>query len=172
MKTVKALLLTTIILLIITTFLGCAIQRYIWKIEPQSQTIQNAYFSASIAPAGFSTIWDGYQAFELTIKNKTSIDMELDWNKTAYIENNQTKGGFMFEGIVYKDRNNLKPPDIIFANSVLRKNIFPNTLVNFSKSWYHHPIPSGNNGIYLSIKIKGKELNEKILLNMIRVPAQ
>jgi hypothetical protein len=151
---------------------GCVGPRYTWKIEPYRQSVENEYFSASISPTAFNNIWGGYQAFDLTIKNKTSGDIELDWNKTIYIENNQTKGGFMFEGVVYKDRNNPKPPDIIFSGSEFRKTIWPNALVSFYRSWHHDAIPSGQNGVYLTVKIKDKEVKEKILLYMSRVPVQ
>jgi len=162
-----------ILIFLIAFFMtGCVGPRYTWKIEPYRQSVENEYFSASISPTAFNNIWGGYQAFDLTIKNKTSGDIELDWNKTIYIENNQTKGGFMFEGVVYKDRNNPKPPDIIFSGSEFRKTIWPNALVSFYRSWHHDAIPSGQNGVYLTVKIKDKEVKEKILLYMSRVPVQ
>lgn len=160
------------ILTVLLTF-GCVTPgpKYIWKIEPYSQRVENEYFSAIIATVYSSYKgWDGYGAFDLRIKNKSSVDIELDWNKTLYIENGKTNGGFMFEGIVYRDRNNPKHPDIIFAGSEFRKTIYPNNLVFFKgASWLHDIITSGQNGIYLTIRVKEKEINEKIVLNMSRV---
>lgn len=165
-----------ILIFLIAFFMtGCVTlgPRYSWKIEPYTQNVENEYFSASISPTSFNNIWEGYQAFDLTIKNKTSADIELDWNRTIYVENNQTNGGFMFEGVVYKDRNNPKPPDIIFSGSEFRKTIWPNALVSFGySSWHHYAIPSGQNGVYLTVRIKDKEVKEKILLNMSKVPVQ
>jgi len=162
-----------VILIFFVAFLmtGCA-PRYTWKIEPYKQSVGNEYFSASISPMAFDNIWGGYEAFNLTIRNKTSGDIELDWNKTIYIENKQTKGGFMFEGVVYKERNNLKPPDIIFSGSEFRKTIWPNALVSFYGCWCHGDIPAGQNGVYLTVRIKDKEVKEKLLLDMSKVPAQ
>lgn len=155
--------------------------KYTCVVEPSSQTVENEYFSATVSPAmresgsysfedssGKYLLSETYKAFNLYIKNKTHIDIELDWNKTLYIENGQTNGGFMFEGVIYKDRNNQKPPTIIFANSEFKKIIWPNNLVFFEPElgWGHKPIELGQNGVYLTIKVGEKEIKEKLLLNM------
>jgi hypothetical protein len=92
--------------------------KYDWKVEPPSQHVENDYFYVTLAPYKYR--WGdcpGHTAFKLAIKNRTSGDMELDWNKTLYIENGQSNSGLMFEGIIFRDRNNSKQPDIIFANT-------------------------------------------------------
>lgn len=163
------------IFIILLINFGCVTPgpKYTWKIEPIIKGVENEYFSAYISPTDKDYFSGGYKAFDLIIKNKISEDVELDWNKTMYIENGQTQGGFMFEGIVYKDRNNPKQPDIIFAGTkFFKKTIWPNNLVSFRGNWYRNEIPPGQNGIYLTIRIKGKEINEKIILNMSKVPIQ
>lgn len=146
---------------------------YTWKIEPFSQRFENEYFSSSLSPSDYSLTSDGFRAFNLKIKNKTSEDIEVDWNKTLYIENGQTNGGFMFEGVVYKDRNNPKQPDVIFVGTEFKKIIWPNNLVSFyGSSWDHNEIPQGQNGAYLTIRVKEKEIKEKIILNMSKVSIQ
>jgi len=67
----------------------------------------------------------------LTIRNKTNKNIELNWNKTLYITGGQTSGGFMFEGVVYAERNNPKPADLIFGNSTFTKEISPSNLVDY-----------------------------------------
>jgi len=78
----------------------------------------------------------------------------------------------MFEGVVFKDRNNPKPPDVIFPNGHLVKSIYPNNLVGFYSGkyarWYHSPMDSGMNGAYLSVIVDGKEINEKLTVNLSR----
>ena len=146
---------------------GCATPEYTWNIEPSTQTVENEYFSASLTPAFFGNSLTGYESFRIKIKNKTAVDIELDWNKTLYIENNQTKGGFMFNKcIAYKGTNNSKPPDIIFPGSTLRKRVWPNALVSYHHGWRNDDIPPGQNGIYLTIKVQDKEVKEKLLLYM------
>lgn len=77
----------------------------------------------------------------------------------------------MFEGVVYKDRNNPKPPDVVFANGTLSKKIWPANLVSFSSGrygggWQHSPMEPGQNGVYLSLLIDGKEINERMIMRM------
>jgi hypothetical protein len=116
-----------------------------------------------------STAWG---PLHLTVKNKTNKNLELNWNKTLYIVNGQTSGGFMFEGVVYKDRNNSKSPDVIFPNGTLSKAIWPNNLVYFSSGqyggWRHESLPPGENGVYLTVIVDGKEISEKITMNLSR----
>lgn len=123
----------------------------VWHSEPAFQS-SNEYFNLLISP-----VCSGYgcEAFTLNLTNNTDKDIEIDWNRTLYLVHNQTHGGFMFEGIVYRDRNNPKPPDIVFAHSTLRKTIWPNDLVYFSSgtryaNWSHEAMPRGENGVYLS----------------------
>jgi hypothetical protein len=136
------------------------------QVDPPRQAVENEYVSASISPANFDYKRNAYKAFDLTIKNKTAVDIKLDWNKTIYIENNQLKGGFMFAGMAYEDRNKPKTPEVIFAGSELRKRIWPSVLVTYYIMWSHELIPPGHNGVYLTIKTQDKEINEKILLDM------
>jgi hypothetical protein len=141
-------------------------------VTPTIQTSSNDFFTAKISPL----CPNGCQAFLLTIENKTDKDLELDWNKTLYISNGRTSGGFMFEGVVYKDRNNPKPPDIIFAKSRFLKTIWPNNLVHFSSGkyggWRNEDMPTGENGVYLTVKIGDQEIKEKITINITREQVQ
>ena len=77
----------------------------------------------------------------------------------------------MFEGVVYKDRNNPKSSDMIFAKGNILKTIYPNNLVSFSggqygAGWIHGSMSSGENGVYLSTLVDGKEINEKLTVNI------
>lgn len=130
MKTMNmnAIVLGTLTLSIILILSGCATTGYVWYSDPRTQQVDNQYFSAEISP--ISTTW-GCEAFCLSIRNKSHKNLELNWNKTLYIVNGQTSGSFMFEGVVYKDRNNPKPPDVIFPRATLIKAIWPNNLVYF-----------------------------------------
>jgi hypothetical protein len=161
-----------VVLLIALVLTGCVTSgpRDEWKIGPLTQTVENQYFSATISPAAFDYNRNGYEAFDLTIRNKTMSDIRLDWNETLYIENDKTRGGFMFAGMVYEDRNNPRPPDVIMASSEFRKTIWPNALVSFYSRWSHELIPPGHNGVNLSIRLQDKEIHEEILLDMKRVP--
>ena len=74
----------------------------------------------------------------------------------------------MFEGIVFKDRNNSKSNDVIFAKNKFQKTIWPNNLVSFDRTvgWLHYAMDMGDNGIYITLITNGKEIREKLLINM------
>ena len=146
------------LLFFIVLFLGCG-PRYILKSDPDVLKINKEEYSIEVLPA--------INAFDISIENKSQNDIEIVWDKTYYIEDNRTLGGFMFEGIVYKDRANPKPPDIIFPATRFFKRLYPNNLVYFYQGWYNKYIPEGNNGIYLTMNIKGKEVREKLMLKII-----
>lgn len=137
------------------------VSRYVYRATPTTQKAANNYFIAKISPiCGEYGCW----AFNLTIENKSHKDIELDWNKTLYISNGTTEGGFMFDGVVFKDRNNSKPPDIIFAGSTFVKIISPNNLVSFNNGWNQEHMPTGENGVYLTVKVGNQEVHEKLTL--------
>jgi hypothetical protein len=153
---------------------GCAGMgpRPLWTSAPVQATADNSIFSATIKP-----ICTGYgcEAFVLSIQNKTDKNLELDWNKTLYVSGGQTSGGFMFEGVVYKDRNNPKPPDVIFGKGSLTKSIWPSNLVEFSSGkyggWRNEPMPRGENGTYLTIVVDGKDMHERLTVILSPAPA-
>lgn len=81
----------------------------------------------------------------------------------------KTSGGFMYEGIAYQDRNNPKPPDIVFPKIKFQKTIIPNILVEFSSRrwvWYTNEMQDGENGIYITLNVNGKEVREKLVVNL------
>lgn len=126
---------------------------------PRSGSASNKFFDASISTRGNS--------FLLSIQNKTSQDLEVDWNKTLYISSGTTSGGFMFDGVVYSTRHNPKPPDVVFANGNFSKIIYPNNLVSFVGSgvgWIHSQIGPGETGVYLNVKAGNEEIKEKIIV--------
>lgn len=144
-----------------------------WLSTPATATVENAAFTASITPRCHGL---GCEAFAFTLVNKTDKNLELDWNKTLFVTGGQTSGGFMFEGIVYRDRNNQKSADVIFAKGTLTKTIWPNNLVSFSAGryggWDHGSMPRGENGAYLTVVLDGKELHEKLVVALTTASKQ
>jgi hypothetical protein len=135
--------------------------RYVWN----GNSVDNKYFSATVEPS--------LKSFVLTIKNKTNSDLGLNWDKTLFISNGQTKGRFMIDGTLYKERNASKPSDIIFSGGTLSKTIWPNDLVywssnQFDPGWKHTSLPGGETGVYLAVVVDGIEINEKIVGTILR----
>lgn len=164
-----------ILIALVTLIEGCGLitsYKY-WKSEAIRKSVDNEYFSAKI----FTVACDrrGCDAFLLSVKNKTDKALELNWNKTLYIVHGQTSGGFMFEGILYQDRNSPKSPDIIFPNGEFNKRVWPNNLVELSSvtyGWNNNPMPSGENGVYLTVNVDGKEINEKLTVSLSKIKPQ
>jgi hypothetical protein len=131
------------------------------------QTVDNNLYTIQLSPSEQNSY--SYTAFILTIENKTDNDIDLIWDRTYYLNDGKTSGGFMFEGIVYKDRNNPKPPDIVFPHIKFQKTIMPNILVEFASrgsGWVANAMPDGENGIYVTLIVNGKEVREKLTVNI------
>jgi len=149
--------------------------KYAWRSDPFDKIVTNEFFEAKIRPEcgyDYNIEASSCKGFLLTIENKTDKDLELIWDKTLYIDNGQTSGGFMYEGIIYKDRNNPKPPDIIFAKNTFTRSIYPNNLIRFQSGrfakWLHDSMSSGAQGVYLTVKLGNNEIREKLILNLYK----
>ena len=135
---------------------ACSSSQYVWKSDPPLQSYNNRYFAISTVPI---ILFDGYGAFAIKVKNKTNRNIEVDWNRTIFISNAEANGGFMFQGIAYERRNCRIPPDIIPPYRTLRKIVFPNNLVVKSDDvWVHKPMQKGENGLYITVRINGKNM--------------
>jgi hypothetical protein len=143
-----------------------------WKIDPDIATVDNELLTASIQPICHG--WAGCDSFLLRIVNKTDKDIEVNWNKTLYIRNGQTSGGFMFEGVMYADRNNNKPPDVVFKQSSFTKVILPSNLVTLDTGkgggWRNIAMSNGSHGLYLTVVVSGKEISQRVELSIFGPP--
>ncbi|AGW13782.1 hypothetical protein [Megalodesulfovibrio gigas] len=128
-----------------------------------NNTADNNIFFASIEPVQDIKFLPA-NAFRIKIQNKTSRDIEILWDKTYYIHGGQTQGTFMFDGIMYLKKNDSKPNDVVFANSVLDKVIYPSALATFNRRWSNHSLPGGDNGIYITVVDGDMEIKEKIVI--------
>lgn len=151
-----------------------------WSYKSISNPADNKNFTVSITPAYWSSYRQGYgwHAFDLSVVNKTNKNIEIVWDKTLFISDGSTRGRFMFEGVVYKERNDPKPNDVVFANSTFTRLILPCALVEYMSAisiggriqypakWFHHIIPPGETGAYITVKVDNNEISEKVLINI------
>jgi len=114
--------------------------------------------------------------FRLTVTNRTDKNLEIDWNKTRYVYNGSSRGVFVFKGIKPEDIKNLTiPSDIIPARSTLSKEISPYKLIarapvresGSERGIYPGLLPKGENGIRLLVRQNGKEIAEKMTVNIV-----
>ncbi len=168
-----------IVLLLLLT--ECAPKTKIWTSNPVIQTSGNQYYEAQVETLkrDKKREYNFFVLFRLTVKNRTEKNLEIDWNKTRYIYNGRTHGGFVFRGIKPEDIKNLTiPSDIVPVGKTFSKEIAPAKLV----AWAPYRdrsvgknesgispgiIPDGENGINLVVRYNGKEVREQITLTIV-----
>lgn len=143
--------------------LGCASN----NLKPlPSKNFDGPLASGKITLNCTSTFQDECNGFSLDLMNKKEYDIELDWNKSFYLKNNQTDGGLYYDGIVISQRNLPRNPDIIFAGATFKKDVIPN--INFILSiaplpnWGIAPMSGASNGVLLTLKGGGLEQRIKL----------
>jgi len=141
--------------------------RYSITVTPQ-QIVEEAPFGTITLTPGPKADYGFIESFILKIENTSEKDIRLDWNKTMFIQDGQTDGGFMFVGVVYSKRNDPKQADIIFADSTFEKKIWPNSRVFYSggeygSGWNNGEL-TGESGIYLSLEVEGKEFTKRMTM--------
>ncbi len=165
--------LIVIIGLALTMGVGCATSK-VWISSPVAQTAGNPYYEAKIEP--LKSVNKFFVSFLLVVTNKTDKNLEVDWNKTRYIYNGRTHGVFVFDGIRPEDIKSLTiPADTIVSGQNFSKTISPFKLLArapIKDRYTDKPIispgimPNGKNGIHLVIRQNGKEIIEKISVNI------
>jgi len=157
----KKIFSISVIIIALLFFLSGCVSTQTKGIWQGADSVENEYFHATFWP-----LFDN-KGYALTIRNKTEKDLELNWDKTLYMLNGRTKGRFMLEGAIYRDRNNSKPNDIIFPGGKLVITVWPSHLVRYVSGryggWKHDRIEAGSvTGAYLTIMADGVEINEQM----------
>ena len=157
----------------LTMVTGCAPTLVSFS-NPEIQTVENSYYSAQFQP--LSEGKNFFDAFRLSITNKTSNDLQIDWTKTRYLYNGSDLGIFVFKGIQPKDIKNLTiPPDIIPSGQSFSREISPLKLIareplagkgrNAGKIT-PGLIPNGESGILLFVKQNDSPIKEKMAVKI------
>lgn len=147
---------------------GCASStHYEFSFDESKSSVKTKYYVAKIAIRSTRGLYP-MNSYKLDITNLSDKDIEIDWNKTQFIINGQTHGGFMFEGIRYVAREDVKNPSFILNKSSFSEFIYPNYLVSYYlKSWWNTTIPDGETGVLLTLKIGNQEVREKLFITKI-----
>jgi hypothetical protein len=145
---------------------GCAPKKqYVFTSRPTAQNVSNAIFDARIEPIKDNNPY--FVGFRLTVKNKTSEPLEINWNKTRYLHNATDQGELVYRGIKPETVKTGIPNDIIPAQGELMKHISPLVTVGFTPVRYSagpgHPtfvpgaLPRGKNSVMLTVEQSGRE---------------
>jgi hypothetical protein len=110
----------------------------------------------------------GYTGILLEVRNKTNQDVTINWDETFYLQGGQPNGGFSLEGTLGA---RLKGFDIILAQETFVTTIYPAVLANPSGistlsdprlNWAHKPMPMGENGIDVKLRVGTQEVRERL----------
>jgi hypothetical protein len=111
--------------------------------------------------AGFDTEYThDFTGLWITARNKTQKTIEVDWNKTAYLRNGNTDGGFIYSGIKFSQRESAnRRPDYILPGKNMVKRVWPNCEVELvTGTWMHRCLPNGGTvGVLLVYRLDGVE---------------
>ena len=167
-----------LILVFFLIFVGCAAQKpqQIWQSLPSVQRTSMELFEIQIKPLKLDNPF--FVAFELTVNNKSSAPMEIDWNQSRYLHKGREKGIFVFKGIepqAIKERT--IPNEHIPAGSELTKRIAPaQTIAWKSRRDYLKPgesafypgiLPNGGNSVSLVLSQNDKEWRQTLTIKII-----
>jgi hypothetical protein len=159
------------VLFFVAALSGCATGP-VALVNPPTATINNDLVSGSLKLLCDKA--EDCKTFELTLNNLTDETVEIDWNRSYYINNSKADGGLYFDGIVVAQRNNPRSPDIILPKSQFSKKLVPNNNLNLAlfplAHWETKAMVGPSQGIYLTIKTKTKEevINRSVDASKIR----
>lgn len=146
--------------------------------DPSSQTIERAAYRIVFEP--LKTGGKSFRTFSLTLENKTAAEIEIDWNQTRYVHNQNIRGGFVFAGIEPKDtKAGTIPADKVGGGETFQREIAPQRLLAYAtirdksvapgqSGINAGPVPEGRNGIALLLRMDGKEFREKLAVDIGR----
>ncbi|MCJ7830252.1 MAG: hypothetical protein MUP74_02585 [Desulfobacterales bacterium] len=161
-------------------FVGCA-PTYQWISRPESQAAANPICDVSFAPIKDKSAY--FEGFSLTVVNKTTADLTVDWQQSRYLFQGKPAGGFIFQGVP-RENVNSPPADIVPAGERLTKLIYPLKLISFKPisdykgggstgpSFSPGMLPDGENGLLLVVRDGGKVTRVKLGLQIVTQKTQ
>ncbi len=164
-------ILSTVVIVSLLLMPACQKQK-VWRSTPAQQSLSSQSYEASLEPLKKGTNF--YNWFRLTVTNKTSRYIEIDWNRTRYIHDGKNAGLFVFEGIEPESvKQGTIPGAVISGGDTLTRDIAPFKLIAFTplrkqptdpeiRSLVAGPIPEGENGIFIVIRQDGKSARARI----------
>jgi hypothetical protein len=156
-------------------WVGCTPTKTLWRSEPEFRKTGNEYFDAKLSAYCEKT---GCLGFSLFLENKSDKDIDIDWSRTAYLKNGVESGGFMFEGIILRDKRDYKPLETVVACGLLSKKIVPEILttnkivperLTYTGKGPQSSMGPGEHGIRLVVKADGREISERLVINILKM---
>ncbi len=158
-------ILKMIVAVVLSVFIlqGCGTYHFVQV--PEETKVSKA-FDIELTPIDMS-INDAYAGFYLSVTNNSAKEVKINWNKTYYMEDNETLGTFMFDDTRFQDRLKAKAPDAIASHTTLTKYIYPNHYaVHYDHGWTNNGFDTGQRGILLTLVTNGKDINQTVILDI------
>lgn len=149
------------LLLILVLLTGCAATPTKDHVSrPQVLKASNEVFDIQIRPIKLDNPF--YVGFQLTIKNKSSNGLSIDWDETHYVHNGVDQGVFVFKGIDPKSVNSGIPKETIMAGDTLSRPIYPVKKLGFLRkrdrpkpgqsNFFPGILPNGENSALVAVE--------------------
>ncbi len=141
-----------------------------WQVTPPAPNVYTKWVDIAVTPVldRQYAINVGYTGMILEVRNKTGQDVTINWDETFYLQAGQPNGGFSLEGTLGA---RLRGFEIILARETFVTTIYPVILANPSGistlsdprlNWAHKPMPKGDNGILIKLRVGVEEVRESI----------
>lgn len=152
-------------------FLGCAHSTpVVYFSRPEVQKASTEAFDAQIETLKLDNPF--YVAFRLTVVNKGSGPIEINWDKTHYLINGKDYGLFVFQGIDPESIKKGIPNEAVAAGEKLSRDIMPLKTLAFrgkneihkagQSNFYPGILPNGANTVLLVVAQGDREWEEPL----------
>jgi hypothetical protein len=141
-----------------------------WQVNPPVQRASNKWVDIAVTPILEEryTLAVGYTGMVLEVRNKAEQSVLINWDETFYLMAGAQNGGFTLKGERGSPHRGF---DIVFSGETFVRTIYPMTLVAASDisrltdiqlDWLHRPMPTGDNGIDIKLRVGFEAFSEKL----------
>lgn len=173
----KQAFLVAMVLCLGVILAGCAgVQVKGYSSDPPVQRFSSDSYEVELEPQ-LKEGQNFFATFRFSFTNKTSKELNIDWQNTFYTLNGRKNDVFLWEGITWDGLKEVRAQPLIpvAAGDTLKAVIFPVKLLGRASAgggsiggvkYTLGPLPEGANGIYLIVKQNGKVSRQEIVVNI------
>ena len=162
-----------IVFCLVFALAGCAGVE-VYTSNPRVQRVSNDYFTAELEPQ-LKLGQSFFATFRFVLTNRTTKELQIDWENTHYLLNGRRNGRFLWEGVTWNGLKEIsgKPLIPLAPGDTITRVIFPKKLVGRGSAmtkggvqYTQGALPEGGNGILLIVRQNGKVVREKMVVSI------